>query len=246
MDFKDIRRRAAAWLAAGLAAASLAACAEGARPDNMALTAGATPTISPADPNYKAFRVAHVDGGGKTNPLWMSSVSSEDFQKALENSLRGVGYLADDPATAKNEIIANLQDLQRPLAGLDMTVTAKVHYSAKSTADQKVFFDELVAASGTAKFGESLIAVQRLQLANEAAMRENIKAFIDRLTKAGGQAKAAEAAAAAPKASAIGAAPATAGAPAVLQTASASASDAAAKPGAGCVRVVTDPSQGNC
>jgi hypothetical protein len=241
MNFQDFRRRAAAWLAAGLTAVSLAACAEGARPDSMALTMGATPTISPTDPNYKAFRVAHVDGGGKTNPLWMSSVSSEDFQKALENSLRGVGYLADDPAAAKNEITANLQDLQRPLAGLDLTVTSRVHYSAKSTADQMVFFDDVVAASGTAKFGESLIAAQRLQLANEAAMRENIKAFIGRLRKAGGQVKTIDSAGAAPKASAISSAPAPASAPAAPQPASAST-----KPGAGCIRVVTDPSQSNC
>jgi hypothetical protein len=174
-----------------VAAASLTACAEGARPEGMALNTFNTSRIAATDPGYKAFRVTHVDGGGKTNPLWESSVSSEDFQKALENSLGAMGLLADDPATARNEITANLQDLNRPLAGLDMTVNAKVHYSAKSTADQKVIFDDVVAASGTAKFGDALLGVQRLQLANEAAMKENIKAFIDRLRKALGEVKTA-------------------------------------------------------
>jgi hypothetical protein len=165
-------------------AANLSACAEGARPDSMALTtAPGVTAVAATDPGYKAFRVAHVDGGGKTNPLWESSVSSEDFQKALESSLRATGLLADDPAAAKNEITANLQDLKRPIVGLDMTVTSKVHYSAKVAGDQKVIFDDVVAASGTAKFGDALIAVQRLQLANEASMKENIKAFIERLRK---------------------------------------------------------------
>jgi hypothetical protein len=192
MTSNSLGRRAGAWAGIALAAASLAACAEGARPEGMGLLTSGGTALTAADPGYKAFRVAHVDGGSKTNPLWESSVSSEDFQKALENSLRTYGFLADDPASAKNEITANLQDLKRPLAGIDMTVTSKVHYAARSTGDQKVIFDDVVAASGTAKFGEAIIAVQRLQLANEASMKENIKAFIDRLRKALGPVKTAE------------------------------------------------------
>jgi hypothetical protein len=159
----------------------------------MTLTAAPYPpsAVPATDPAYKAFRVTHVDGGGKTNPLWESNVSSEDFQKALESSLRGMNMLADDPAKAKDEINASLQDLKRPIAGLDLTVESKVRYSAKSTADQKVIFDEVVSASGTGHFGDSLIAVQRLQIANEASMRENIKAFIERLRKALGETKTA-------------------------------------------------------
>lgn len=184
MFIRSAGRRLATGLAIVLAAATLTACASGARPDNMAFTDTVGAPVAPTDPGYRAFRVVHVDGGSKTNPLWMSSVSSEDFQKALESSLRSVGLLSDDPGKAKVEITANLQELHRPLAGLDMSVTSKVHYSAKSTTDQKVIFDDLVAATGTAKFGNALIAVQRLQLANEAAMKENIKAFIGRLRKA--------------------------------------------------------------
>lgn len=172
-----------ASMAAVLAALALSGCAGAARPDNMVISTAVTAPVSQTEPGYKSFRVTHVDGGGKTNPLWMSSVSSEDFQKALENSLRAVGLLADDPSSAKTEITANLQDLQRPLAGIDMTVTSKVHYSAKAVPDHKVVFDDVVAASGTAKFGDSLLAVERLRLANEASIKENIKAFVDRLRK---------------------------------------------------------------
>lgn len=183
MTISSSARRATAWLVAAVAAATLSACAGAARPDNMIVTSVTTPAVSPSEAGYKSFRVAHVDGGSQTNPLWMSAVSSEDFKKALEDSLRAFGLLADDPASAKSEITANLQDLQRPLAGIDMTVTSKVHYAAKSTADQKVVFDDVVAASGTAKFGDSLLAVERLRLANEASVKENIKSFIEQLRR---------------------------------------------------------------
>jgi hypothetical protein len=189
---KRVVRRIGVVATLALAAATLAACAEGARPDSMTISAGASAPLAPTDPNYKALRVIHVDGGSKTNPLWMSAVSSEDFQKALESSLRGIGLLADDPAQAKLEVTANLQSLQRPMAGLDLSVTSTVHYSAKTTAaDPKIVFDDVVAATGTARFGEALLAVQRLQMANEASMRENIKVFIQRLRKALGQAETA-------------------------------------------------------
>jgi hypothetical protein len=181
MTLINSARRVAGWLAVAAMAASLSACAGAARPDNMIVTTNGAAALAPADPGYKAFRVTHVDGGSKTNPVWMSAVSSDDFQKALEDSLRVMGLLADDPASAKTEITANLQDLQRPLAGIDMTVTSRVHYSAKSTTGQQVVFDDVVAASGTAKFSDSLLAVERLRLANEASIKENIKSFIERL-----------------------------------------------------------------
>lgn len=164
-------------------AATLTACAEGARPEGMAFTNTFGSPVAAADAGYKAYRVSQVEGGSETNPLWMSSVSSADFQSALESSLRSLGLLSDDPSHARVEITADLQKLQRPLVGIDLSVTSTVHYSARRTVDQKIIFDDTVAATGTAKFGDALYAVRRLQLANEAAMKENIEAFIERLRK---------------------------------------------------------------
>jgi hypothetical protein len=47
-------------------------------------------------------------------------------------------------------------------------------------ASGRLIFDDTVAATGTAKMGEALIGSDRLRLANEYAVRENIKAFIER------------------------------------------------------------------
>jgi hypothetical protein len=173
-------RRALALTAMGACALTLAACASGANPEMMTVTRSATaPAAMAGDAGYHKLSVAAVQGGSDTNPLWMSSVSNADFKAALERSLKGLDYLADDKGAYV--VTASITDLQRPLAGLDMSVTIKVRYTVSPTAGGAPLFDDTIAATGTAKFGDSLIAVERLRKANEAAVRANIEAFAQRL-----------------------------------------------------------------
>ncbi|MDP3658883.1 hypothetical protein [Phenylobacterium sp.] len=171
-----------AGMALMLAAASLGVtgCASGARSTQMI----AAPTIAPASAGelgYRQFRVAATQGGSETNPLWMSNISNVDFKAALEASLRAANYLADEAQAATSEITASMIDLKRPLAGLDMSVTTRVRYSATDLKSGGVVFDDTVAATGTATMGDALIGVERLRLANEASVRANIESFIERL-----------------------------------------------------------------
>jgi hypothetical protein len=159
----------------------LAACASGARSENMTASLSSVPAVAAGQPGYKAFRVGSVTGGSETNPLWASNVSSAEFKTALESSLKSAGHLADDPASAQYEITAQMGALNRPMAGLDLTVATSVDYRAASVAGGPALFDKKVAATGTARFGDHLIAVERLRIANEAAVRANIESFISRL-----------------------------------------------------------------
>lgn len=168
------RRLALASVCIGLM--GLAACASPARPEAMALAAGAVVPATASDVGYRAVRVAAVQGGGETNPMWMSNVSNAEFKAALETSLQATNYFnAHGPLT----VTASMIDLQRPLAGLDMSTTIQVRYSV-TDASGRVVFDDTVSATGTARMGDAFIGTERLRMANEAAVRENIKAFIDR------------------------------------------------------------------
>lgn len=70
-------------------------------------------------------------------------------------------------------------ELKQPMVGLDMSVTSRARYSV-TDASGKLIFDDTIAATGTAKMGEAFVGTERLRLANEYAIRENIKAFIER------------------------------------------------------------------
>lgn len=168
------RRLASAGCLAALL--GVAACASPSNPALMTLAATPGLTAAPGDLGYKSVTTVTVSGGQDTNPMWTSQVSNADFKTALEGSLAAAGYMGAEgqPMT----VSASLIDLKQPLMGLDMSVTSQVRYTV-SRADRTVF-DETVAATGTATLGQAFAGVERLRMANEASIRENIKEFLTR------------------------------------------------------------------
>ena len=156
------------------------ACASAARPELMATTAASVAAAAPTDAGYKAVRVADVTGGGETNAMWMSNVSGQDFRTALEASLRASNYLADAAGGARYAVSAQLLNVDRPMMGLNMTTTSTVNYTVKAAGSEQVVFQETVAARGTATMSDAFMGVERVRLANENSIRENIKSFMEK------------------------------------------------------------------
>jgi hypothetical protein len=157
----------------------LSACASGARPGAMTVAVAPDRLVDESSPAHNALSVGTVSGGSETNPLWKSNVSDADFRQALEQSLALHALLARE---ARRYVVnTQLLGLDQPFAGFDLTVTASVHYTLLSTADQSVKLDQTVTTPFTANFSDAFVAVERLRIANEGAMRENIKAFITQL-----------------------------------------------------------------
>jgi hypothetical protein len=135
-------------------------------------------TLIGADsPLYRGIHLASVSGGQETNPMWVPRVSDANFHAALENSLALHTLLAHQPA-ARFELRAHLERLQQPVAGLNMTVKAEVHYLLRDTQTSASVFDQSIQSSYTAAVGDALAATERLRLAIEGAMRANIEEFI--------------------------------------------------------------------
>ena len=162
--------------AAVAAMMALAACASPSRPEAMIL--GATPGLiaSSGDLGYRSVTSVIVSGGSETNPLWTAQVSNEDLKTALEGSLAAAGYMGSDGRPMV--VTANMIELNQPMMGLDMSVTSRIQYSV--TSNGRVVFNDTVSATGTATMGEAFAGVERLRLANEKSIKENIKQFISR------------------------------------------------------------------
>lgn len=171
---RTFRRLAAAAAVASLM--GLAACASPSRPEMMALPTTAGLTAAPGDVGYHSVTTVNVSGGTETNPLWTAQVSNEDFKTALESSLAAAGYIGTEGRPLV--VTASLIDLKQPLAGLDLSVTSQVRYSV--TRDGTVIFDQTVAATGVGTMSDAFAAVERLRIANEKSIQENIKEFLKR------------------------------------------------------------------
>jgi hypothetical protein len=153
-------------------AAGLAGCAT---PQAMTVSSGA---VGNSIPKYKnAVAVGTVSGGQVMNILTVPGVSNEPFKAALKNSLAGMGYLATSGA-AKYHVDAEIQNLEQPLIGLDFDVTASVTYKVSDAGASATY---PIVAKGHAAFSDSLVAADRIRIANERAMQQNIRLFLQAL-----------------------------------------------------------------
>jgi hypothetical protein len=155
-------------IAASLAA-MLAACAT---PGAMTVDVGATGNSNPKYRNAVAVRT--VSGGQPMNVLTVPGVPNEPFKAALEGSLQAKGYLASGGA-ARFQVDAEIQDLEQPLVGLTYDVTASVKYRVSGPGINATY---PISTKASATLSDSPIGADRMRIANERAMQQNIRQFL--------------------------------------------------------------------
>jgi len=152
-----------------LLAPSLAACAT---QQAMTVVGGSATNASPKYRNAMAVR--SVSGGQVMNVLTVPGVANEPLKAALENTLGANGYLARS-GSPKFYLDAEIQNLDQPLIGLDLDVTADVIYKVSASGTVATY---PIKTKGHATFSDSPIAVDRMRIANERAMHQNIEQLL--------------------------------------------------------------------
>lgn len=163
------------WFGIGVLV-SLYGCASGANSGAMAIGAADRPTAINEELKEKTA-VRFVGGGKETNPMLASQVDSTSFKSALSQSLRLASY--ESNGAPLFFIDAELQALSQPLFGLTFDVTSTVRYTVEGQGKRKIF---PITAVGTATPSDALLGVERLKIANEKSIKENIKKFIKELS----------------------------------------------------------------
>ena len=154
----------------------------------MSLSAGAAPPPVAGSKSDHNLRLGQITGGMDTSPL-VSGVSNDALRTALRVSLHSLGYLADDDSKAAFVVSADMVELDRPgealdpallLVPVDLSVTARIHYTVTPAAGGRPVFDDTVATTGSSN-GDAFTPPGRVRKASEAAVRLNIVAFLQRL-----------------------------------------------------------------
>jgi hypothetical protein len=175
--------RTAAALALACVALALTGCATPAQTEMMVVDKGLAGRVQPSSPMYGNVGIKDVTGGSETNPAWLSKVGSAEFERALEDSLRAAGLLAQSRDSGRFLLSAHLQKLDQPLLGVDITVTAVVVYTVWQRASGANVYEKTISTPYTAKFSDALYGPTRLRLANEGAIRANIGQLVDELSR---------------------------------------------------------------
>lgn len=136
----------------------------------------------PADPSLlQAVAVHAVAGGSESNPLWGSEVSDKEFTGALVRALKSAGLLTADTSSPRYRLDATLLSLEQPRSGPDIKVTCSVRYDLTDAATGKRVFSKAITTRFTATSRDAALAVTRLRIANEGAVRKNLGELLDQL-----------------------------------------------------------------
>lgn len=154
---------------------TLYGCATGANPGAMVVNAIEKPTLVNAELKEK-ISVRYVGGGKETNPMLASQVDTLAFRDALSQSLRVAGYEAG--SSGSYFVDAEIQALSQPMFGMTFDVKSTVRYTVEGNGKRKIF---PITSVGSASPSEAFLGVERMRLANEKSIKENIKQFLREL-----------------------------------------------------------------
>jgi hypothetical protein len=128
--------------------------------------------------------IADVTGGkAVTMASSTSEVSNDALRDALKRSLQEAGYLSPNPDGASILLRVGIVDVENPHQWSSIAkVITIIRYQLESKDGGKPLFDELITASCTRTLSDDVLAVRRVQHADECAVMNNIGAFLTKLS----------------------------------------------------------------
>jgi hypothetical protein len=126
-----------------------------------------------------------VIGGKETHPLWTSQISDTAFTEALGNAIVQSGVFTK---VVKDEGADYLLDVtvlnyDQPAIGLDFDIKMETKWELSKAGEYKRIWTDTISTTYRSKLGDALVAAERLQKANEGAVRVNIEEAIKRLSR---------------------------------------------------------------
>jgi hypothetical protein len=135
--------------------------------------------LGPAPAYRQSITAGAVSGGPGASPLWTAGIDNAQFQAALVRTLTEAGLGRAEGGRFRLD--ATLLKLEKPFAGYGMTVEAVVAYRLTDTGTGAVVYDASLAAPGTATLDDAVDNNTRLVLANERAVRANLRRLVEAL-----------------------------------------------------------------
>jgi hypothetical protein len=159
---------------------ALSACARPpmyeARPPDLA---GIDLSRGPAPSYRNAITVGSVSVGQDAALPWRSNVSPAEIQETLVRTLQLAALGAPQGGRFRLDVV--LLTLQRPWAGFAMTVSAQIAYRLTDVATGTVVYNSVLTTLGTASLDDAITNEMRLRIADERAVRANLRALVGEL-----------------------------------------------------------------
>lgn len=160
-------------VAAGVGACAKPATVPAMVPDVAGIAAAASPYRN-------AISMGTVGGGRGSARLWTAQVGNTEFREALTRSLTDAGLAAAQGG--RYRLDADLQKLEEPFAGFAMTVEATIAYRLTDTTSGAMVYQNTITTPATATMDDALDGTARNRIANERAIRANLRRLVEELS----------------------------------------------------------------
>lgn len=126
-----------------------------------------------------------TNGGSETGALDTPNISNEDLAAAIEESITENKLFTQVIHDGDSDYLlsVNIVSMTKPLFGASFTVRMEAAWSLSEQKTKQVVMRESITSSYTATMGQALVAVTRLRLAVEGAVRENIKQGLTKISQ---------------------------------------------------------------
>jgi len=126
-----------------------------------------------------AIVVGSVAVGQDSAMPWRSNVSPAEIQETLVRTLAMAGLGTPQGGRWRLDVV--LVSLQRPYAGFAMTVPAQIAYRLTEVATGTVVYDSVLTTLGSASLDDAVTNENRLRIAEERAVRANLRRLVEEL-----------------------------------------------------------------
>jgi len=130
--------------------------------------------------------VKEAVGGRETNPLGTSQISGRAFTEALRSSIAKAGLFDSvvEQGDADYLLTVGILSYSQVQVEFDFYVTIQTTWEFTETRELTVIWSDTFVTNYRATFDDAFMGPERLQLANEGAVRADIAEGIKRLSEA--------------------------------------------------------------
>jgi len=135
-----------------------------------------------SDNRDKKVKIGTVVGGNFTNDLEGSKIDALVFKAVLNESFKKYNLFTITTYNSDYILNATIMYQDQPYnGGLDLTVSLIVKYSLINQHSNEKIWEKDIISVFTAKFSDNFFFPERLSMANEGAIRNNIEILIKTL-----------------------------------------------------------------
>lgn len=150
---------------------------------SILLILGGCASIAPEQITPRDLLLDQVEG--KSNVRVSGSneqiIKNEDLKLAVESAIISSQLFS---GMGRNlNVSVSVLSIKNPMFGMDLTAEARVRWQILNADSKEEIFNAVFSSSHTSTVGDHVVAVQRMKMANQEALRKNIEIALKAISK---------------------------------------------------------------